>query len=156
MESEEVDKSNEGVEGQQEKRPKTDAEGKSSKGAGRERFRRTCWIPEVEPRRSSSTGEEEDENDGDDESEENTAAKVAVIEAPEFKFDHKTDLTCFGGVRPWLRKDEEWPRCGEEGCERLLQFFLQLDCRFLPDEARTRFAGQGTPGFLIGHIFIFN
>jgi hypothetical protein len=69
---------------------------------------------------------------------------VVAVEAPEFKFDHKADLTCFGGVRPWLRKDEEWPRCTKDTCEsQLLQFFFQIDFRFVPEEAR-KFVGDGT------------
>ena len=64
-----------------------------------------------------------------------------AIEEPEFRFDHRTDLTCFGGVRPWLRKDEEWPRCGH--CSQPLQFFFQIDFRHLPPQAARQYAGGG-------------
>lgn len=79
--------------------------------------------------------------DAADEDEEETAKRLA-IEAPGLKFDHRTDLTCFGGVRPWLRHGEAWPRCGNGDCTQLMQFFLQIDFRFAPVEARQKFVGD--------------
>ncbi|ELR12851.1 uncharacterized protein ACA1_094080 [Acanthamoeba castellanii str. Neff] len=102
------------------------------KGPLRELLRRTCWLPEVAPAYDVPAGSSEDD------------AKRLAIEAPEFRFDHRTDLTCFGGVRPWLRKDEEWPRCSNRDCTHQLQFFLQVDFRFAPDEARKQFVGDDT------------
>jgi hypothetical protein len=58
-----------------------------------------------------------------------------MVVAPEVKFDYKSDLTCFGGVRPWLRSAEQWPRCGNAGCANHLQFLFQVDFRFVPAEA---------------------
>jgi hypothetical protein len=58
-----------------------------------------------------------------------------MVVAPEVKFDHKSDLTCFGGMRPWLRSAEQWPRCGNAGCANNLWFLFQVDFRFVPAEA---------------------
>jgi hypothetical protein len=65
----------------------------------------------------------------------NSHGHVDMVVAPEVKFDFKSDLTCFGGVRPWLRSAEQWPRCGNAGCANYLHFLFQVDFRFVPAEA---------------------
>jgi hypothetical protein len=107
-------------ENENEEENEEDGDGDEYKVVPAERLRRTCWIPEVA----------------------GSSAEAEAIEAPEFKFDHRADLTCFGGVRPWLGHNEEWPRCKNGTCGgRSLQFFLQIDFRFAPDEAARKFAG---------------
>jgi hypothetical protein len=138
------------------KKAKLDAEPDEDKGKSegglRERLRRTCWVPAVEPAHQPAGDEGVLSADltnsrvwaklkfwGADEEEK---AKRLAIEAPGFKFDHRTDLTCFGGVRPWLRHGEAWPRCGNGDCRQQMQFFLQVDFRFAPEEARQKFVGD--------------